>query len=472
MKTTIASIITLLFSFLALSQNNQNLTLNECIEIALKNNLDLKTAKLSAETSTVNYKRNRNALLPSINGNWNYGISQGRSIDPYTNDFVNERLEYSNAGLGLDATVFNGFRLLNSLKQGKLNMEAAEMQVEEAKQNLVLDVTLAFLQALNSRELLKLAENRIASTREQAGRLKTMFEEESGNPAEYRDLQGQVASDEASLVSTRNSLTDALLNLAQLMNVDYEINADGLALLMDFKEYGLSPKEVYDDALNNLATFKTRELQLAAAQKGVAVARAQYTPEVSFFANLNTNYSSAARLFNENGTLVEDTGAFVNYDGQVLPVFTENTQFAAEEISYRDQFDNNLNSSIGVYVSVPIFNGWRAKQNVQLEKIKRDQAQTNLEQTELQLSTNIKQAYYDMQAALQRFNALEAQVEASEESFRINEIRFNNGVTNSVDYIVSKNNLENARINLANVRYEYMLRVKVLEYYRGNMDLQ
>ena len=299
-----------------------------------------------------------------------------------------------------------------------------------------------------------------------------MFEEESGNPAEYRDLQGQVASDEASLVSTRNSLTDALLNLAQLMNVDYEINADGLALLMDFKEYGLSPKEVYDDALNNLATFKTRELQLAAAQKGVAVARAQYTPEVSFFANLNTNYSSAARLFNENGTLVEDTGAFVNYDGQVLPVFTENTQFAAEEISYRDQFDNNLNSSIGVYVSVPIFNGWRAKQNVQLEKIKRDQAQTNLEQTELQLSTNIKQAYYDMQAALQRFNALEAQVEASEESFRINEIRFNNGVTNSVDYIVSKNNLENARINLANVRYEYMLRVKVLEYYRGNMDLQ
>lgn len=472
MKTTISSIITLLFSLLALSQNNQDLTLNECIDIALKNNLNLKTAKLSAETSTVNYKSNRNALLPSINGNWNYGISQGRSIDPYTNDFVNERLEYSSAGLGLNASVFNGFRLLNSLKQGKLNMQAAEMQVEEAKQNLVLDVTLAFLRALNSRELLKLAENRIENTRQQAKRLKTMFEEGSVNPSEYRDLQGQVASDEASLVSSRNSLTSALLDLAQLMNVDYEINPDALALLMDFEEYGLSPKEVYEDALNNLATFKTRELQLAAAQKGVAVARAQYTPEVSFFANLNTNYSSAARLFNENGTLVEDTGAFVNYDGQVLPVLTENTQFTEEQISYRDQFDNNLNSSIGVNVSVPIFNGWRAKQNVQLEKIRRDQAQTNLEQTELQLSTNIKQAYYDMQAALQRFNALEAQVEASEESFRINEIRFNNGVTNSVDYIVSKNNLENARINLANVRYEYMLRVKVLEYYRGNMDLQ
>ena len=120
-------------------------------------------------------------------------------------------------------------------------------------------------------------------------------------------------------------------------------------------------------------------------------------------------------------------------------------------------------------MTVPIFNGFRAKNNVALEKIKKEEAKTALEKTKLNLQQSVKQSYNAMQAAFERYKILQSQVDAYQESFRINEIRFNNGVSNSVDYIVSKNNLDNAQINLANVSYEYLLRVKVLEYYRAGL---
>ncbi len=444
-------------------------SLEECINLAIENNLDLKTNRLIKETRDVNFKQSKNALLPSINGSYNLGISNGRSIDPFTNGIVNQELTFSNAGLGLDAVIFNGFRLINSWKQAKLNLESAEMEVEAAKQSLILNVTLTYIQVLNAQDLVKLAESRLKTTQGQLDRLRSLFEEETGNPAEYRDLQGQLAMDAANIAESKNTLKTELINLNTLVNAEETITVAPLNVQLDFEGYNYTSQEVYEKALQVFPTIKASDLSLEAAKKGVAVARSQYIPEVSLFANLNTNYSSAARLFNETGTSILETGDFVNIDNQDYSVFTEESNFTSDNIPYRDQFDNNLNSSIGVAVNIPIFNGFRAKNNVALEKIKKEEAQTALTQTKLDLQQSIKQSYSVMQTAFQRYNLLQDQVKAYKESFRINEIRFNNGVSNSVEYIISKNNLDNAQTNLANVKYEYALRVKVLEYYRGNI---
>lgn len=444
-------------------------TLEECIDLAIENNLDLKTTKLLKETRDVNFKQSKNALLPNINGSYNLGVTNGRSIDPFTNGIINQELTFSNAGLGLDAVIFNGFRLINSWKQAKLSLESSEMEVEAAKQSLILNVTLTYLQVLNAQDLVKLAESRLRTTQGQLDRLKSLYEEETGNPAEYRDLQGQLAMDAANIAESKNTLEIELINLNTLVNTEKPITVAPLNVQLDFEEYNYTAYEVYEKALQVFPTVKASDLNLEAAEKGVAVARSQYIPEVSLFANLNTNYSSAARLFNETGTSIIETGDFVTIENQDFSVFTEETNFTSDKIPYSDQFDNNLNSSIGVAVNIPIFNGFRAKNNVALEKIKKEEAQTALEQTKLNLKQSIKLSYNDMQTAFQRYNLLQDQVKAYKESFRINEIRFNNGVSNSVDYIISKNNLDNAQINLANVRYEYALRVKVLEYYRGNI---
>ncbi|MFC4722788.1 TolC family protein [Geojedonia litorea] len=467
----IFSILVILNTTLALGQaeNKATVSLQDCIEIALNNNLDLKSSTLRTESADINFRQSKNALLPSLNGNYNIGKSTGRSIDPFTNSYINEELTFSNAGLSLDAVVFNGFRLINSWKQQKFNLLASEMEQEEARQNLILNVTLTYLQVMNTRDLLNLAENRIESTEKQLERLKTLYDAEMGNPAEYRDFQGQMANDKANLMAAKNNYQDAKLNLKQLLNTKIDLEIATLDMPLEFNVYSESFEQVYDLAVKNLARVKADEYRLNAAHKGVAVARSQYVPQVSFFANLGTNYSSAAKVFNQGGTIIEDTGDFVTVNGQDYSVFTEKNLFTPEDISYRDQFDNNLNTVVGLAVSIPVFNGFRAKNNVALEKIKEDQASVELDRTKLELHTIIEQTYNDMITAYERFKVLEEQVVAYQESLRINEIRFNNGANTSVDYIISKNNHENAQISLNNVKYEYILRVKLLEYYKGNI---
>lgn len=443
------------------------LTLEACINRALEHNLDLKTSELQAETAQVNYKMALNRLMPNVNGEYNLGVNDGRSIDPFTNAYINEKFTFSNLGLNLNAVVFNGFRQLNALKQNRLNLEAADMELEAARQTLVLRVTLAFLKTLNAREMVRLTVARSAATQEQLDRLQALYDQQLGNPAEYRDLQGQYANDRATLAQAHNTLKAAVFELETLLNAEQPIDPEAMGLLIDFEPYAFTAEQVYDQALEKLAALQASRLRLDAARKGVAAARGQFTPEFSLFAGLSTNYSSLARLFDETGTRIAETGDFVTVGGQNYPVQAEVTDFEAREIAYWDQFDNNRSTFYGINASIPIFNGFRAHNNLRLEKIKRDQAKAELDQSELQFHQSIRAAHSDMETALERYRVLEEQVAAYEESFRINEIRFNNGISNSTEYIVSKNNLDNARISLANVRYEYVLRVRVLEYYRG-----
>ncbi|MEC8885394.1 MAG: TolC family protein, partial [Bacteroidota bacterium] len=251
------------------------------------------------------------------------------------------------------------------------------------------------------------------------------------------------------------------------LNTERSIQASQLILLLDFEPREKTVDGVYEAALRHLASVKAKELREEAAAKGVAVARAQYTPQISLFANFGTNYSSAARLFQDAGTQTVQTGDFVTVTGTDYAVFTQEGLFDALPISYTDQFNNNLNSAAGVSVNIPIFNGFQAKNAVQLQKVNRDQASVVLEQTKRALKQNISKTYADLQAASKNYHFLEDQVRAYEESFRINEVKFNLGVSTSVAYITSKNNLDNARINLTNARYAYLLTSRVLDYYSG-----
>lgn len=458
----------LIFSFACAQNDTIPLTLGESIELALTNNLDLKSAGLRARTAEVNFKQTRSNVLPDLNAGVNVGLNNGRSIDPFTNSYIDEQLTYSNAGLNLDATIFNGFRMRNSIQRDRYNLQAFEMETEEARQNLVLNVTLAYLQILNNRDLMELAQVRLEATKKQLERLKTLYEQGEGNPADYTDIQGQLANDKTNVVDAKNAFISSVLELSQLLNVDYPITARELNMLMQLSPYELSPEEVFEDARENLATFKAKQLRIKAAEEDVNVSKALYSPEIYLFARLNTNYSSVARLYTETGTQLSETGGFVTLQNQNIPVFTNETIYSEEAIPYYDQLNNNLNSVVGVGVDIPLFNGFRARNNVALEKIQLEESKVDYEITLLQFRQAIRQAHSDMLAALEQYNILQGQVEAFMESYRVNEIRFNSGVSNMVEYIISKNNLDNSRIRLANAKYNYLLRVKVLDYYRGN----
>lgn len=457
------------FSFFLLSITSpaQELSLQECIDLAIENNIDLKRSILKKRAAKINFRSTRADALPQINANYNLGVNNGRSIDPYTNDYIDQQLKFSNAGVSLYNPLFKGFEIKNSIQRDRYNLKASEAETEEARQQLILDVTLTYFQILNNRDLLKLARLRLEATKEQAGRLKTLYEQGKGNPADYTDILGQISNDQTSVVEAETRLEQSALELANLLNLDSLPKVQELPITEDLEKYDLTATQVYQDALNNLATIEARALRVEASKEDVQVARALYSPQISLFAQLNTNFSSAARTFEETGTRVIETGDFINIDDNTYTVKRNQAIFSDEEIGYFDQFNNNLNSVVGVAVGIPIFNGFRAKQNIQLKKMELEDSKLQLEDTKNDLEQEISIAWNQMQASYQNYHLLQQQVKAYRKSYEVNEVRFSNGVSNFVEYIISKNNLDRARISMANARYEYLIRTQILEYYRG-----
>jgi len=465
-------IITLfLFQFLyGIGQNaNTSYNLQECIAIALKNNLDLKLAQLKTKTADVKFKQGKNGLLPTLNGNYNIGKSNGRSIDPFTNSYINEQLTFSNAGLNLDVNVFNGFKVRNEIRQSRFNLQASEMEIEDVKQNLILEVTLLYIQILNTRDLLKLTKATLVSTKSQLKRLESHYKNGIGNPADFTDMKGQYNRDQAGIITAENNLKSSILSLVKVLNLDLdsENEFESILGLIATEKYQFSANEVYSNALENLATFKSKQLRIDAAKTGVKIANSGYFPEVSFFGLLNTNFSNNAQIFTPTGTSIIETGDFISLNNMEHPVLRNEAIYHGTKISYKDQFENNLNSVAGISVRLPLFNGFRTKNNVKIEKLQLEETRVNLKQTKFIFKQSIKEAYNNMASSFERYQILKKQVKAFEESFRINEVRFNSGVSNIVEYITSKNNMDASRLNLNTTKYEYLLRVKILDYYRG-----
>lgn len=460
-------LITLFIFFFSVTAVAQELSLQDCIDLALQKNIVLKRSELEKRTAKIKLKSSRSEILPQLNGNYNLGINNGRSIDPYTNDYIDQQLEFSNAGVNLYNPLFRGFELRNRIQRDRFNLKASEAETEEARQQLTLNVTLAYFQILNNSDLLELARLRLEATQQQADRLKTLYEQGEGNPADYTDILGQISNDEASVVQAETQLEQSRLELANLLDLDTLPAVQEMIFLQELEKFEPSVHEIYEDALKNLATIEAKRLRIEASEEDVEVSRSLYSPEVSLFAQLNTNYSSVARTFNETGTRVVETGQFITIDHVTYPVRTNQALFTGEEITYLDQLNNNLNSVVGLAVDIPIFNGFRAKRTVQLKIIELEDSKLELEDTKNDLQQDIKMAWNQMRASYRNYHLLQEQVRAYLRSYEVNETRFTNGVSNFVEYIISKNNLDRARINMANAHYEYLIRVKILEYYRG-----
>ena len=346
----------------------------------------------------------------------------------------------------------------------------AEMEMEEARQNLILDVTLSYIQILTARDQLRLAEARLETTAGQVERLRANFEEGAGNPADFTDMQGQYGMDEMAVLAAKNNLNEAVLNLFVSMGVEASPQADFADISgtnLEEEKYLLSAEAVYQDALANLPTFKARQLRIEEANSAIKVARADFFPEVSLFGQIGSNFSSVSRAFFETGTEVKETGDFVSLNNQAIPVLSNETNFRQEKIAYLDQLNNNRNSVVGVAVSIPIFNRFQAKNQISQRKLDLRQSTIDLQNSKLQFKQAVEDAHFKMENAYARYQILKRQLEAYESSYRINEIRFTNGVSNIVQYLTSKNNLDTARLNLSNAKFEYILRVRILEYYRG-----
>jgi outer membrane protein len=411
-------------------------TLQQCIDIAIKNNLDVHKSELQMDADRIYWKQARENLLPSFNANVDHTIYNGRSQNADLT-YVNSQITNANYNLNSSLTLFNGMNLINSIKQSSLAYQAGKMDYQQAKNDISLNVITTYLQVLDNEDLFTQAQNQLEVSLKQTERTEILNKDGNIPPQQMYDLRGQLANDKLNIVNTRSNIYAAKLNLLQIMNVPFNKEVKLARLRADEVPgvYQQSAGEIYNTALSDLALVKAAELRVKSAEKGVAALKGNLFPTLSLNSGISTLYSSGSAG------------------------------------SYGDQFKNNYNTGFGLGLSIPILSGFQRRNKVSLAKIDLQSARYTNDATKIQLKQNVEQAYVNMGAAYERYQILGDQVKAYEESFRIADVRFTDGDLNSVDYLVAKGNLDRAKTGLINARYDYFIRTKILDYYQGKLTL-
>ena len=425
-------------SFCGFTQSTP-LTLKQAVEAAIANNAIVKQSEFTKEQAAVSLNQSKGNMIPIVQGQIQHYLNQGRSIDPASNGYINSQLTTANYNLGTSVILFNGFRLLNQLKQNQYAAEASRMDWQQSKDKAMLDVILAYLQVLSNTDQLALALRQADATKQLTDRLELMNKEGAIKPSDLYDLRAQFSGDQLSVITAQNALNTARVSLAQLMNTPYDPNLQVEPLGADQFDtnYGSNPDSIFNVAMQQLAIIKAVDLRSRAFSKALSAAKGNLVPSLGFGAGIATNYSSLA------------------------------TDAQNNKISYGNQFRNNYGTYLGATVNIPILNNFRFRNAVRLAKIDLKSAEFTDKTVKIQLKQNVERDYFSMTAALDRYKALVDQVAAYTESYRAAEIRFTQGVTTSVEYLFSKNNLDRAKSNLIIARYEYFLRIKILDYYQG-----
>ncbi|CAN5463587.1 TolC family protein [soil metagenome] len=452
------------------SATNQAMTLEQCIDYALKNNIQIKQSELNTELSQVNLTQSKANLLPSLNANASHSYNIGRTVDRFTNQFADAQVLSQNFGLSSDITLFSGFQNINTIQQNKFTYLAGKYDIEKMKNDVALNIATAYLQILYSMETVDNAKNQMGITATQVARAKLLVDAGSAAKGTLLDIQSQLASEELNLTNAENQLDISYLNLAQLLNMP---SAEGLTIVKPVLIVGadalvtVTPAQIYNSALSSLPEIKSAELNVKSAEKSVDVAWGGLSPRLSFSASIGTGYSGASQRFLTPPAFqgYSPNGSITSAGDTVLsPLFSSGTY---EKIPFTDQYSDNVNKSFGFYLTIPIFNRFQTKTAIDRARIQKLNADLTVESTKLQVQKNVQQAYADASAGLKKYNASLKAIEAMEESFKYTEQKFNVGLLNTNDYNDAKNKLTKAQSDLLQAKYEYVFKTKVLDFYQG-----
>ena len=466
-KIILSTIFLSLASFFAVAQTK--LSLKEAIKIGIENNFDVAQSQLETQKADINYKQSKAHMLPNLNASANHGINQGRSIDPFTNSFINQNVNYANYGVSSSVLLFNGLALQNQIKTNKLGLEASKMELQQSKDNLTINIILSYLSVLSAEESLQQSIEQKTVSDSQVNRLMILNQTGAISPSEYYDLKGQLAADEINIVNNKAALETAKLNLAQLLNIPY----DKTLLVEKLPEnsfatiYENTSEEVYATALQQFAQIKSVELRKKSALANIQAIQGQLFPTLSLDGNAYTNYSSVASQDFFVNTTEAPGQDYVIVNGSKTPVITQQNNFITKKITFGNQLNNNFFTTFNLSLSIPLFNASQVKNKIKLAKIELKNSELIEQNTRIELQQEIERAYVNLVSSTEKYKLLLDQVASFQESFNAAEIKFNSGAITSVDYLVAKNNLDKAKSNLISAKYDIILREKILDYYQG-----
>jgi len=448
------------------AQSAKRWTLKECIEYAIANNLQIAQNNLQVDQSQLNLNLSKAAALPNLNGSANHTYNTGRRIDLFTNQFATNTVLSQNFSLSSGLNIIGGLSNTNSIIANQLALIASKYSNDQLKNDISLQVTNAFLQIILSDELLTIADNQLQNTKIQRDRDKLLYEAGRTARGDFLQTESQLANEELNVLTARNRLDLGKLTLAQLLGLedasDFDVERpDFQKIAIELPAY--SERDLVTTAFNNQPGVLGAGYRVKSAQKGLQAAKGRYYPSLSAFGGIGTGYSQLAKTVIGSTTQQQTVGVF-----QGQPIILDVNVPITELTPFRDQFNQNFNRTIGFSLNVPLFNNLQTRNQVSTQKITLENAKLGEQITKNQLRRDIQTAFFDARAAFERYKATQKSVDALQESFSYMEQRYEVGMLNPLEFNTAKNQLLAAKSNLAQARYEFILRVKVLDFYQGN----
>lgn len=437
--------ITILFCALTIGwsdmQSQEKWALEKCITYALENNLSIKRQQVTSQLQEIELKDSKQQRLPDLDLDSYYSLNLGETQVSDEDQYITVTDPIHSLSLSINGSVsvFSGLYQKNTIKKNERDLKASLAQTDKMRNDIALNITVQYLQILFDKELLNVAREQYDVSKQQADRTKKLVDAGSQAMGSYLEIKSQAAKEALAVTQQQNNLSISLLDLAQLLDLEdvenFDIVSPEIPLIEELKLD--NPKLVYQMALGVMPEIKASQYTLESSELGVAVAKSGYSPSV----NLGYEWSTSAYWY------LDDK-------------YSSNRSFG-------DQNSDNKNFYVYMGVSIPIFNKFSTRNNVRSAEIQVLDAQYSLQQQKLSLRKEIQQAYADALAAYNNFLSSVEAVESYKESFRYTEQKFNVGLVNSVDYNVAKSDFTSAQSDLLQAKYEYILRNKILDFYKG-----
>jgi outer membrane protein len=473
MKNTIIIFI-LLLSTISVEAQTKKWTLKECVVHALENNISVKQSALEIELAEITKSDAFGNYLPSLNGSasnsWNTGLTQNVT----SGVLETQTSRNSSYGLTVGVDIFKGLENLRTSQRAKLTELSAQYNLDKMQDDVTLFVANAYLQILLNKANLEAVTSQNLVTQEQLQRTNDLVDAGVLPRGDLLEIRATDASEKQQIAIAENAVEISLISLAQLLLIqDYE-NFDIADEEFEIIDEGISSKQISEiiaSAQENRSEVKIAENNLDIAEIDLKLARSRYYPTLRGFFNYNTRESDITRFSQgidpDNPTITQEIGV-VQSTGEVVVGVTPNT--IIQELDPRPYFEQlylNDGISYGFQLNVPIFNGFAVRNNVERSKVNVKRQEYLLEQTKLDLESNVYQAYVDAKGSLIAYEAALVALESQELAYQYAKDRYDVGLTNAFDFSQSKLRYDNTKIELNRAKYDYIFKLKVLELYFG-----
>lgn len=444
-------------------------TLERCIQEAIANNIQIQQTDLAVRRDEIGVTTARAGRFPSLNASTSFYESFGRQIDPTTNSFNSQNFGNQSYNLNSGITLFNFNYINNTIRQNVENLKASKADKSQMERDIALNVAQAYLVILVAKENLEVSRKSLEQTNEQLTMTDKLIAAGSKNRNARLELLAQQANNEAQIITAENDVTIGFLNLKQLMNIAPDLSMDiappAIGLPME------NPEEIDYQALISYSIksqpkFEALEYKLRSALLGEKIARAQGLPSIQAQASAGTSYSTLSqRILSTTLERQQIPGVLLN-DEPVSLSFLNPTVTTGKN-PYFNQLNQNLGFGLGVGLSIPIYNRNQVKASVQNARLNTENVRLQDSQAKQQLLSDILRALTDAQAARRNLDAANKNYDALNGAYNDTQKRFEIGAANTFELVSAKNNLDNAHRNTIIRKYDYIFKMKVLDYYAG-----